>query len=190
MAQGRGHHGQGKSVNPGVDRATDARGTARRLRTKGLRLLEVVRPHGGWDSPIVYCPLGQDPSAAEGGVKAAPVWGPRGAGLPWEQFQGLTLSSENGCGGLGTQTHWAATVSLLLSRVLSFAYGCPGPLPPCPWLSRSGSSPCSLLACTGAVGGDWGQATFNSCEQPRSLPRSPTPVPCLSPLLEGIYRLS
>lgn len=69
MAQGRGHHGQGKSVNPGVDRATDARGTARRLRTKGLRLLEVVRPHGGWDSPDVYCPLGQDPSAAEGGSR-------------------------------------------------------------------------------------------------------------------------
>lgn len=46
---------------------TDAQGTARRLRTKGLRLLEVVRPHRGWDSPAVYCLLGQDPLAAEAG---------------------------------------------------------------------------------------------------------------------------
>lgn len=76
MAQGRGHHGQGKSVNPGVDRATDARGTARHLRTKGLRLLEVVRPHGGWDSPVVYCPLGQDPSAAEVGDQGCTCVGP------------------------------------------------------------------------------------------------------------------
>lgn len=54
-------------MKPGVDRAMAAQGTARHLRTKGLRLLEVVKPQRGWDSPTVYCLLGQDPSAA--------VWG-------------------------------------------------------------------------------------------------------------------
>lgn len=173
-------------MKPGVDRAMAAQGTARHLRTKGLRLLEVVKPQRGWDSPTVYCLLGQDPSAAVWGGQGCTCVGPTRGRIAPGEFQGLTLISEDECGGLGTQTHWAATVSLLPGCVLSFAYGCPGPLTPCPWLSRSPSAPSFLTACTGAVGGDWGLTFLRAA--PTDAPQSHA-CPRLSPLLEDVYRL-